>query len=155
MFDVGFTEIMLIMVIALIVVGPERLPALARTIGRWVAKARTIVTSVKAEVEREIRVDELKRSIQQQTPVEEFKQLADEMKSVGSSVDAAGREIRSSVDDKSGSSSASSTSSPASASPASSARPASSAGTPAASATASVGKADTESATSDSGSASS
>lgn len=97
MFDVGFSEIMLIMVIALIVVGPERLPKLARTIGTWVGKARTIVNSVKSEVEREIRVDELKKSIQQQTPVEEFKQLAGELKSVGSDLEATNRGLRTDV----------------------------------------------------------
>ena len=51
MFDVGFSEILLILVIALIVVGPERLPKLARTAGLWIGKARSIVSSVKAEVE--------------------------------------------------------------------------------------------------------
>ena len=83
MFDVGFSEIVLIMVIALIVVGPERLPKLARTIGRWVGKARTIVSSVRSEVERELRVEELKKSIREQTPTEDFRQLSGELKSFG------------------------------------------------------------------------
>lgn len=93
MFDVGFSEIMLIMAIALIVVGPERLPKLARTVGRWIGKARTIVASVKSEVEREIRVEELKKSIQQQTSIDELKALGDDMKAVKTDVDRAGRDI--------------------------------------------------------------
>ena len=68
MFDIGFWEILLIFVVALIVVGPERLPGLARTAGLWVGKARRIVAEMKSEVERELQMDELKRSIQQQIP---------------------------------------------------------------------------------------
>ena len=76
MFDVGFQEIMLIFVILLIVVGPERLPKLARTLGLWLGKARTIVSSVKSEVEREIRVSELKQTLQEQAPTEEIKKIS-------------------------------------------------------------------------------
>ena len=47
MFDMGFWEVVLIFVILLIVVGPERLPKLARTVGLWVGKARTMVSSVR------------------------------------------------------------------------------------------------------------
>ncbi len=61
MFDVGFAEIVLVMVIALLVVGPERLPRLARTAGLWLGKARAFVQSVREDVERELAAEELKR----------------------------------------------------------------------------------------------
>ena len=61
MFDVGFFELAIILVVALLVVGPDRLPGLARTVGLWVGKARYYVSAVKAEVDREIRNDEIKR----------------------------------------------------------------------------------------------
>ncbi len=61
MFDVGFAEIVLVMVIALLVVGPERLPKLARTAGLWLGKARAFVQSVREDVERELAAEELKR----------------------------------------------------------------------------------------------
>jgi sec-independent protein translocase protein TatB len=98
MFDVGFQEIMLIFVILLIVVGPERLPKLARTMGLWIGKARAIVSSVKSEVEREIRVSELKQSLREQAPTEEFKKLANQVKSINSDLQSTGQEIKSSIE---------------------------------------------------------
>ncbi|MCS4505082.1 Sec-independent protein translocase protein TatB [Arhodomonas aquaeolei] len=53
MFDVGFWELLIIGVIALIVVGPERLPGLARTVGLWVGRARATFYSLRDEIERE------------------------------------------------------------------------------------------------------
>ena len=98
MFDVGFWEISLIFVILLIVVGPERLPQLARTAGVWISKARRMVASVKAEVEQELKLEEVKRSIQQQTKTDDFKQLADQVKSINSDLKSTGQEIKSSVE---------------------------------------------------------
>jgi len=54
MFDIGFWELALIGVVALVVVGPERLPALARTAGLWIGKARSMVADVKEDIQREI-----------------------------------------------------------------------------------------------------
>lgn len=61
MFDVGFSELVLIAVVALLVLGPERLPGAARTVGALLRKARHSFEAVKAEVEREVRDEELKR----------------------------------------------------------------------------------------------
>ncbi len=66
MFDVGFLEIVVILVLALIVLGPERLPKAARTVGYWVGKARRYIEGVKAEVEREFDSSELKRILHNQ-----------------------------------------------------------------------------------------
>lgn len=63
MFDIGFTELLLIAVVALIVLGPERLPKAARFAGLWVRRARAQWYSVKSELEREIAAEELKRSM--------------------------------------------------------------------------------------------
>jgi sec-independent protein translocase protein TatB len=65
MFDVGFSELVLIGVVALVVLGPERLPGAARTAGALVRRARASWASVKAEVEREIAAEELKRSMRE------------------------------------------------------------------------------------------
>jgi len=54
MFDVGFWELALIAVIALVVVGPEKLPAMARTAGLWIGKARSMVANVKQDIQQEI-----------------------------------------------------------------------------------------------------
>lgn len=98
MFDMGIWEVVLIFVILLIVVGPERLPKLARTAGFWVSKARSMVSAVRAEVEREIRVDELRRSINQQTHSEEFRELTDQVKSINSDMRSMERDMRNSID---------------------------------------------------------
>ena len=66
MFEVGFSELVLIMVIALLVLGPERLPKVARSIGLWVGKARSMARTVKAEVKREMAADELQRVLDKQ-----------------------------------------------------------------------------------------
>ena len=63
MFDVGFIEILLLGVIALLVLGPERLPKAARIFGGFMRKARRSFEGIKQEIEREIDADELKRSI--------------------------------------------------------------------------------------------
>ena len=63
MFDVGFWEVALIGVIALLVVGPERLPALARNVGLWVGRLRRYVNHVKQDIEREIHADEMRELI--------------------------------------------------------------------------------------------
>jgi sec-independent protein translocase protein TatB len=61
MFDFSFGELALIGTIALIVLGPERLPKVARTVGEWAGKAQRYVTQVKADINREIEVSELKK----------------------------------------------------------------------------------------------
>lgn len=62
MFDVGFWELFLTGLIALIVFGPERLPGLARTVGLWVGRARAAFYSVREEMEREINADGLRET---------------------------------------------------------------------------------------------
>ncbi len=66
MFDVGMLEIIVILVLALIVLGPERLPQAARTVGYWFGKARRYIEGVKAEVEKEFDTGELKRMLHNQ-----------------------------------------------------------------------------------------
>ena len=66
MFDVGFWEVLLILILALVVIGPERLPAAARTAGLWVGKARRYIEGVKNEVGEEFDVSEFKRIIHNQ-----------------------------------------------------------------------------------------
>ena len=61
MFDVSFTELMVIGVIALVVIGPERLPKVARTVGHLMGRAQRYVNDVKSDIQREIELDELRK----------------------------------------------------------------------------------------------
>lgn len=65
MFDIGFSELLLIAVVALVVLGPERLPKAARFAGLWVRRARNQWDSVKQELERELHADEIKRQFRE------------------------------------------------------------------------------------------
>lgn len=66
MFDMGFGELLLVGVVALLVLGPERLPGAARTAGRWVGRARATVSRLGADLERELRGEELRRSLREE-----------------------------------------------------------------------------------------
>jgi len=66
MFDIGFWEILLIGVVALLVIGPERLPGVARTAGVWVGRVRRFVVSVRADVDRELKQEELAKLLEEQ-----------------------------------------------------------------------------------------
>ena len=61
MFDIGFSELLLIAVVALIVIGPERLPKVARTLGHLFGRMQRYVNDVKADITREMELDELKK----------------------------------------------------------------------------------------------
>ncbi|KPK07685.1 MAG: hypothetical protein AMJ64_06035 [Betaproteobacteria bacterium SG8_39] len=61
MFDIGFTELMVIGVVALIVVGPERLPRVARTAGALLGRLQRYVADVKADINREVELEELRK----------------------------------------------------------------------------------------------
>jgi sec-independent protein translocase protein TatB len=60
-FDVGFSELMVIAVVALIVIGPERLPRVARTLGHLFGRLQRYVNDVKADINREMELDELRK----------------------------------------------------------------------------------------------
>jgi sec-independent protein translocase protein TatB len=62
--DFSFSELLLCFVVALVVLGPERLPGVVRTVGRWTGKARAYMRNLSAELERETQVSELKKQLE-------------------------------------------------------------------------------------------
>lgn len=88
MFDVGLSELMVIAVVALVVIGPERLPKVARTAGLLLGRLQRYVSDVKSDINREIQLDELKKMQQQMT---------DQVKGLEASVTHEMREVESSV----------------------------------------------------------
>lgn len=86
MFDIGFSEIVVIAVVALIVIGPEKLPKTARTLGHLFGRLQRYVTEVKADISREIELEEL-RKMQQE--------VQSAAKAVEQSVTSAAKEVES------------------------------------------------------------
>ena len=64
MFDVGFSELLLIGIVGLVVFGPERLPRLVREVSGWIHKIRTVVHSAKSEIDREFQLIELREAME-------------------------------------------------------------------------------------------
>ncbi|QDX79963.1 twin-arginine translocase subunit TatB [Denitratisoma sp. DHT3] len=86
MFDVGLSELMVIGVVALIVIGPERLPRVARTVGTLMGRAQRYFADVKSEVNRELQLEELRRM--QQEMAAQVQQADTQLQQLGG--DAAG-----------------------------------------------------------------
>ncbi len=75
MFDIGFTELLLCGLVALVVLGPERLPVAARMAGLWIGRLKQSFSSIKSEVEREIGADEIRRQLHNERILELERQM--------------------------------------------------------------------------------
>jgi sec-independent protein translocase protein TatB len=79
MVDISFWELIVIALVALLVIGPERLPAVARTLGHWVGKGRAFVNSVKTDIDNELRLKQL-QDIMQTNERNDLHQILEETK---------------------------------------------------------------------------
>jgi len=93
MFDIGFSELVLIAVVALIVLGPERLPKAARTMGHLFGRLQRYVNEVKADINREMELDELRKL--QQTVQNAARDLETSMTNVARDVESGVRSVES------------------------------------------------------------
>ncbi len=75
MFDIGFSELLLLSVIVLLVIGPKRLPETLRTLGLWIGRMRRSFTRVKTEIEREIGMDDVRRQLHNEAIMEQMKDI--------------------------------------------------------------------------------
>ncbi len=95
MFDIGFWELSLIGIVALLVIGPERLPAVARTVGKYFGRANRFITNVKNDISKELKDEDLKQILaEQQKLADGFKNAASSM---NSAVNSETESLRSSV----------------------------------------------------------
>jgi sec-independent protein translocase protein TatB len=78
MFDVGFSELCLIGLVSLLVIGPERLPKVARLTGYWLGKTRSMVAAVKEEIKLELEAEELRQIFKEQSGLEDVQQMFDQ-----------------------------------------------------------------------------
>jgi len=92
MFDIGFFEICLIAIIALLVIGPEKLPRVARTTGLWIGKMRGMVKTVQYEIDEQIRIEELKKSLEKST-----QPISDEIAKAASSTERSFQQAKSNI----------------------------------------------------------
>ena len=102
MFDMGFTEMMLIGIVALVVIGPEKLPGVARTAGKYFARLRNFMTNVRADVESELKADELREMFEaQQKELQSLKEVVGDVgKDIGlSDISSEISDIASSIED--------------------------------------------------------
>lgn len=100
MFDVSFPELVLIAIVGLLVIGPKRLPEALRTLGLWLGRMRRSFVAMKAEIEKEIGMDEVRRQLHNEAIMEEMKRIEAEVKSTANSarkaVDEGARSARAS-----------------------------------------------------------
>ncbi|HKQ26870.1 MAG TPA: Sec-independent protein translocase protein TatB [Burkholderiales bacterium] len=96
MFDIGFTEIFLIGVVALVVIGPERLPRVAKTVGHLFGRMQRYVAEVKADINREIDLDELRKlqSTMQDAARSVEQSVSSQVSFIESEVKQAGTEVQ-------------------------------------------------------------
>lgn len=102
MFDIGFSELLIIGIVALIVIGPERLPKVARTAGLLFGRMQRYIADVKSDINRELQMDELNKlqneirqqvSATEQAVAQEARQAGDQLKSVANEAAAPVHEI--------------------------------------------------------------
>jgi len=87
MFDVHFAEFFLAAVVALLVLGPQRLPVALRTLGLWIGRLRRSYYSVKTEIEREIGMDEVRRQLHNEQVMADVKRVEREVQALGQDID--------------------------------------------------------------------
>lgn len=95
MFDISFTELALCFVVALVVLGPEKLPKVARTVGRWAGQARGYMRNLSSELERETQIRDIKRQLDEAQSA-----LRDAESSVRRETRSLGESLSSSLDDR-------------------------------------------------------
>ncbi len=88
MFDIGFWELALIGVVALLVIGPERLPGVMRACGLLLGKVRQTTNSIKLEIKQELDNQAVLQTLKENTPISELRNLANEVTEVAHSMTA-------------------------------------------------------------------
>ena len=82
MFNVHSTEILLILIVALIVIGPDKLPAAVKTAGLWIGRFRRSFYKVKAEIERELNTDEIRRQLHNESVMAQIEDAKEKVNTV-------------------------------------------------------------------------
>jgi sec-independent protein translocase protein TatB len=80
MFDIGFAELLLVAVVGLLVLGPERLPGAIRTTSLWLGRLRSSFNAIRAEIERELNTDEIKQDLHNEEVLKSLRQAEQDLR---------------------------------------------------------------------------
>lgn len=96
MFEIGFSELLLTALVALLVIGPERLPRAARIAGYWIGRSRAMMTTMKAEIQLELRAEEMRQLFKDESGLQDLQNVVDEaheaVQSIHSSITSLSKE---------------------------------------------------------------
>ena len=106
MFDIGFSEIVVCAIVALVVIGPERMPEAVRTVGLWIGRFKRSLRETRSEIERQIGVDDIRRQLHNEDIMRSLEEarrdmdntIAQAQQSIASTADVVEREYRSEPD---------------------------------------------------------
>jgi sec-independent protein translocase protein TatB len=87
MFDIGFSELCVVGLVSLIVIGPEKLPKIARIAGFWLGKTQNTIAKIKAEIKEELDEEELRSAMNAQAAEEELSRIRKDISSAAESLD--------------------------------------------------------------------
>ena len=93
MFDIAFPELVLVCAVALVILGPERLPTAIRTLGLWFGRLRRSYYGVKTEIEHEVGMDDIRRQLHDEQIKEEISRLEQDVSVVKSEIDGGSESI--------------------------------------------------------------
>ena len=82
MFDIGFSEILIIATLTLIVMGPNRLPETIKTITLWIGRLRNFINSARSDIENEVGINEIKKQLHNEKVMQEIAKTKEELNSV-------------------------------------------------------------------------
>ena len=82
MFDIGFSEILIVATLTLILMGPKRLPETVKTITLWLGRIRNFINSAKVEIENEVGIDEIKKQLHNEKIMNEIEKSKRELNSI-------------------------------------------------------------------------
>lgn len=99
MFDIGFPELLMISVVALLVIGPEKLPETIRTISLWIGRIQRSFTNIRREIENEIGADEIRAQLHNETVLKELEDAKNTMQDVKTEVNQTIRSVESDAAD--------------------------------------------------------
>lgn len=100
MFDISFLEIVLIAVVSLVVLGPDKLPGAIRTVALWIGRLKRSFNNIRTEIEREVGADEIRRQLRNEAIMDKIKSTKGQFTESIQSVKKEAEEIRDSVDIK-------------------------------------------------------